>query len=101
MSDLNCPYCYADIEVCHDDGFGYEEDEAHEMECDECEKNFVFYTSITYYYEPRKADCLNGAEHNLKFSLAYPKKFSKMRCQDCDYSESWPPKTGLAKANSD
>lgn len=36
MSDLYCPYCDAGLEVCHDDGFGYEEGVAHEMCCKEC-----------------------------------------------------------------
>ena len=66
MSDLNCPYCDAELEVCHDDGFGYEEDKAHEMECDECGKNFVFHTHISFNYHPEKADCLNGSPHDFR-----------------------------------
>lgn len=65
MSDLECPYCNAELEVCHDDGFGYDEGKAHEMECYECEKVFTFQTCISYDYEPSKADCLNGAPHVL------------------------------------
>jgi hypothetical protein len=68
--DMNCPYCDAEVEVCHDDGFGYEEGVSHEMECPECEKNFVFFTEISFSYEPHRADCLNGGEHNMK-KLAY------------------------------
>jgi len=65
MSDLFCPYCDAGLDVCHDDGFGYEEGEAHEMYCDECDKIFVFYTHISFDYHPQKADCLNGSPHNF------------------------------------
>jgi hypothetical protein len=31
MNDIECPYCDAENEVCHDDGYGYEEGKAHEM----------------------------------------------------------------------
>lgn len=34
--DLNCPYCDKELEVCHDDGFGYEEGVKHQMECSGC-----------------------------------------------------------------
>lgn len=60
MSDMQCPYCGADQEVCHDDGNGYAEGVKHEHECSECEKTFVFETFISFDYEPSKADCLNG-----------------------------------------
>ena len=85
MSDLNCPYCDHSQEVCHDDGFGYDEDEAHEMECTSCEKYFVFYTSISFSYEPQKADCLNeGGEHDFKPTATYPRRYTKMTCSMCD-----------------
>ena len=85
MSDLECPYCEAEQEVCHDDGFGYEEDQRHEMECSECEKSFVFTTSISYFYCPEKADCLNGGDHVVEMSATYPREYSMMCCRDCDY----------------
>lgn len=81
--DLNCPYCGAELEVCHDDGFGYEEGVKHEMECDKCKKRFVFETSIFFIYEPKKADCLNGAEHNYKRTVTFPEEFSMMKCEFC------------------
>jgi hypothetical protein len=85
MSDLECPYCDADLEVCHDDGFGCDEGEYHEMECPHCEKNFVFQTSIIFSYEPRRADCLNeGGEHDWQPTMTVPKKYTKMRCAACD-----------------
>ena len=84
--DCNCPYCGADVEINHDDGYGYEEDECHEQVCGECDKAFVYTTSISFYYEATKADCLNGAEHDL-----YPVKQGTkwypdwVRCKDCSY----------------
>ena len=82
--DINCPYCDAELNINHDDGFGYEQDITHEMECDECDKRFVFTTSIIYYYEAKKADCLNGEDHKYELTYTHPKEFSKMRCEYCD-----------------
>jgi len=81
--DLNCPYCDADLNVNHDDGFGYEENTNHEMECRECEKRFVFTTSISFYYEAKKADCLNDAPHEYELTHTFPVEFSEMRCNHC------------------
>jgi hypothetical protein len=81
--DLECPYCETELEVCHDDGFGYEEGVKHQMECSNCEKSFVFETSISFYYEPEKADCLNDGKHKWKPQTSYPKEFTKMECQSC------------------
>jgi hypothetical protein len=91
MADVHCPYCDAGNEVNHDDGFGYEEDRRHEMECCECEKNFVFTTYIHFSYTPHKADCLNGAPHQLKPSLTWPREYTKMECQCCDYTRKMTP----------
>lgn len=84
MSDIECPYCGAGQEICHDDGFGYEEDQKHEMECRECDKTFVFTTSILFMYEPSKADCLNDGEHHFKPTMTTPREYTRMRCTECD-----------------
>lgn len=84
MKDINCPYCDHPQDINHDDGFGYTEDEMHEMQCDECDKYFVFTTSIHFYYEPFKADCLNGSEHKYVAQICYPREFTKMVCEMCD-----------------
>ena len=84
MNDLDCPYCGSDNEVCHDDGQGYSEDEVHEMECRECELNFVFTTSVSFDYTPSKADCLNGGSHKFEPTHTYPYRYTRMRCTDCD-----------------
>ncbi len=84
MSDLDCPYCGHENEVCHDDGFGYDQDYLHEMECCKCEKYFTFTTTIHFSYEPYKADCLNGGVHQWKRSRTYPYEFTRMDCVDCE-----------------
>jgi transcription elongation factor Elf1 len=81
--DLECPYCEKELDICHDDGFGYEEGVKHQIECPHCEKSFVFETSITFYYEPEKADCLNDGQHDHQLTHTYPKEFSTMRCSMC------------------
>ena len=87
-SDVDCPYCGKGQEINHDDGNGYEEDRRHEQECGSCEKNFVFTTSIIYHYEAEKADCLNGGDHRVKMSSTYPRQYSVMNCENCDYKRN-------------
>jgi len=82
--DLQCPYCENDLDICHDDGFGYEEGVKHQMECPHCENTFVFETSISFYYEAEKADCLNVGAHDWKLTTTSPKEFSQMYCTMCD-----------------
>lgn len=90
MADVECPYCNAELEICHDDGFGYTEDVAHEMRCWKCDKNFVFRTSISFYYHPSKADCLNGEPHDL--IVSDQTSYRREHCRDCDYDKyEWKP----------
>lgn len=84
MTDLQCPYCNADHEVCHDDGFGCEEGVPHHDECGKCGKQFIFYTSISLFYEPQEADCLNGAPHEFEPTFTVPVEATKMACRMCD-----------------
>lgn len=81
--DIECPYCEKELDICHDDGFGYKEGVKHHYECPHCEKQFVFETSISFYYEAEKADCLNDDKHDYKLTHTYPKEFSKMKCSMC------------------
>ena len=83
MSDVNCPYCDAEVEINHDDGYGYEEDRTFEQECSHCEKCFSFTTSIWFLYQANKADCLNGSEHKYEESITFPKKYTRLFCKDC------------------
>ncbi len=85
MSDINCPYCEKEIEICHDDGVGYEEGVTHNQQCKYCDKYFTFTTSISYHYEAEKADCLNGSPHKWEKVRHYPKHFPEwVRCVVCD-----------------
>jgi len=87
---VNCPYCEADIEINHDDGSGYSEDELHTQECPKCEKSFAFYTSIHFSYSVRKADCLNDGNHNYERTKTYPPEFAVMRCVMCGDEKPLP-----------
>ena len=97
MSDMNCPYCDAEQEVCHDDGAGYDEGQRHEHTCRSCDKTFVFSTFISLSYEPHKADCLNESPHRLKMSSTFPREYSKMRCRDCDFERNPTPEEFAAQ----
>lgn len=88
MKDVECPYCGKWQEINHDDGYGYEEDETFQQECDDCGKVFAYTTSVSYDHEASKADCLNGGKHNLKPVTHIPKIFPNwVRCSDCGYEE--------------
>lgn len=82
-NDVECPYCGADLEINHDDGYGYEEGRTHQQECGNCEKTFVYTTSIMFSYEAEKADCLNGANHDYRPTTTYPRIATKMECTIC------------------
>jgi len=83
MYDVDCPYCDADLEIDHDGGYGYSEDETYEQECMKCGKTFVYTTSINYSYEAETAPCLNGEKHKFEIVTIYPHKFSYKRCSFC------------------
>ena len=83
MKDAECPYCGAEIEINHDDGYGYAEDEKHQQECGRCGKTFVYTTSISFYYEVEKADCLNGGKHDYQKTSTYPPECATLRCTTC------------------
>lgn len=88
--DIRCPYCDHGMEVCNDDGHGVSEDFKHEQQCPECEKNFVFTSSISITYRPAKADCLNGEPHAFERTKTYPPQYAVMRCRDCDHEKAIP-----------
>ncbi len=89
MKDTNCPYCNKEIEINHDDGYGYEDGEVFQQECSYCYKNFTYTTSTHFYYSPEKAPCLNGEPHSWKDIIGYPAGFQKNRhhCKNCDEIE--------------
>ena len=64
MIEVECPYCGYNIEV---DGEGVNFDNTNEQECFECEKSFVYTTTISVDCYAKKAPCLNGeVEHEFK-----------------------------------
>jgi hypothetical protein len=81
--DVNCPYCDAGMEICHDDGFGYKEGVLHQQECFKCGKTFTFETSIIFHYTEHKADCLNDGNHDYQPTTSFPEFCRKMRCSIC------------------
>lgn len=84
MYDASCPYCNADIDINHDDGYGYEEDELHQQECNKCLKVFTYRTSIILLYSVDKADCLNGGEHKYEITKTIPIEARRLRCSACE-----------------
>jgi Zn finger protein HypA/HybF involved in hydrogenase expression len=83
MTDINCPYCDAELNINHDDGFGCNEDEIYQQECSNCEKTFCYTTKITFNYFPFKADCLNGENHKYEKTHTCPVEYTKLRCSVC------------------
>lgn len=82
--DIKCPYCEYEQDIDHEDGYGYQEDTVHQQECCNCGKSFVYTTSISFYYDAEKADCLNDGEHDYQPTCTQPRCYTKMRCTMCD-----------------
>lgn len=80
----NCPYCNAEIEIDHDDHYGYEEDVIYHQECCNCEKTFAYTTYFIIGHRLKQADCLNGGEHDWTPTKTFPKEYTKMYCTMCD-----------------
>lgn len=80
---VRCPYCDAKQEICHDDGCGYSEDQKHQQECVECDKLFIFETTIVLSYEASKADCLNGGRHDWQPTFTVPIERTRGYCTIC------------------
>jgi len=96
--DTECPYCGEDVEINHDDGYGYSEDETHQQECGACGKTFTYTTMIHFGYSTRKADCLNGGEHDYRMTATYPPEFARLRCKMCDDEKPLPANAGVKAA---
>ena len=96
--DIECPYCGHEQDINHDDGYGYEQDTTHQQECGSCEKTFIYTTSIVFYYDVDKADCLNDGEHEYEPTVTYPKCCTKMRCKQCG-GEREPTKEECSEYN--
>jgi len=90
MYEVECPYCEQDVEVDHDDGYGYEEDRLYQQECPKCEKTFTYTTYITFTHHAYKADCLNSGEHQYERTHTHPPECAEMRCVMCDDRKPLP-----------
>ena len=91
MSDVTCPYCAAEQEINHDDGYGYDERSDHEQECIECGKTFKFKTSISYNYE---VYCQNDDHDMEPFGDKWPNMYE---CSKCDFYERRVVRGGAAQ----
>lgn len=98
IDDVKCPYCGTDQEINHDDGHGYEEWVLNNQQCAKCDKYFVFTTSISYYYDVAKADCLNDGEHNFKPTVTYPKCCTRLECVTCGELKDLSPDDEIIKS---
>ncbi len=87
MSDLQCPYCDADLDDPDD---CYKEDEAYEGHCPYCDKGFVFTLSYSVSYEATQAPCMNGEPHDWKEIHGSPKEYfeNRRRCSYCDQEKT-------------
>ena len=90
MYEVECPYCEQYVELDHDDGYGYEEDEPHQQDCPKCEKTFTYTTFISFNHFAYKADCLNGGDHNYEMTHAYPPECRVLRCTMCEDEKPFP-----------
>ena len=81
--DIECPYCGAEQDICHDDGYGCEEGKTHQQECSNCEKTFGYATTISFYYEGLELPCANGGEHKWEPTITWPKSYTRMCCKFC------------------
>jgi len=83
MKDVKCPYCGEEQDINHEEGYGYEEGETFNQECKSCGKSFSYETQRIFYYDVRKADCLNGGEHKWRPTITVPKFATRMMCPEC------------------
>ena len=89
MNDVECPYCEEQVEINHDDGYGYEEGKTYEQECSHCGKTFVYTTGIIFVYTTGIAPCKNGENHEWKQVHGLPIGYQSNRhqCKWCDKIE--------------
>lgn len=87
--DAKCPYCGANVEINHDDGYGYGDD-LYNQTCGRCDKTFTFTTTTVHYYDTSKADCLNGSPHDFVRTRTIPAEFAQLRCRLCGEERPLP-----------
>ncbi len=89
MNEIECPYCEKSFDLCHDDGAYLSESSREEAECEHCGKCFMVSSSVSWYFEGEKADCLNGGEHDWQQSGGAPVEhfIGRFYCTQCDRKE--------------
>jgi hypothetical protein len=60
---------------------------------------FVFYTSISFSYDTKKAPCLNGGKHRYKETFTMPRRYTRLRCVYCDNEANISEKRALELEN--
>ena len=83
MYECTCPYCGKTMD---DPDECYEPDVSYEHECPHCENNFILTVDYIRIYSEKRADCLNGEEHEYQPIITYPREYTKMRCLHCDHT---------------
>lgn len=80
MADIECPYCGHEFDVCYDDGAHCTDGGRDTEMCPECEKYCLVETTLHYYHEARKADCVNSENAEEKDHEWYERRlFSSER----------------------
>jgi hypothetical protein len=86
MYKEDCPECGVPQEIDHDDGYGYEEDEIYEQECNDCGKTFVYTTTYIMFHTVEKAPCQNGGKHKMEPVTHAPRHWPDwVRCKFCGH----------------
>ena len=80
MNYVTCPYCKQGMDICHDDGFGLEEDQEEEQECAHCRQTFSFTTSISIDHT---AYCLEKDHKWINVGSPY-QNAELQSCTECD-----------------
>ena len=81
MSDVACPYCKTEQEINHDDGYGYVDGEDYEQHCRNCDKYFIFTTSLSISYT---VQCQEDDHIMEPFGDKWPNMYD---CINCDHFE--------------
>lgn len=85
MEKVECPYCEDYVEIDPSNQEHYEGTCVYE--CPNCSKNFEVFAEPTIHYSSigKKAECLNGTEHNWIQTIGFPEIYfkGKYHCEDC------------------
>ncbi len=88
--DVRCPYCGSTSVIPEYLACSCKEGELYPRLCTVCKMTFVMQIVITYALTGKKANCLNGAEHNYKETFARPLRNTQLRCVDCHDEQPLP-----------